>query len=139
MYFIHFLLMCLSIVIVVSTDLRAILTALFSRRFLAFPASVKTACASLNLRPHLLLLSIKSACGGGRYAIVYLSALLLTVSCGSQRLTSTEPQPNRNRTATEPQPNLNPTATEPQPNRDRTATEPRPNRNRTATEPQPQC
>ncbi len=39
--------------------------ALFSRRFLAFPASVKTACASLNLRPHLLLLSIKSACGGG--------------------------------------------------------------------------
>ncbi len=26
---------------------------------------VKTACASLNLRPHLLLLSIKSACGGG--------------------------------------------------------------------------
>ncbi len=39
--------------------------ALFSRRFLAFPASVKTACASLNLRPHPLLLSIKSACGGG--------------------------------------------------------------------------
>ena len=32
--------------------------ALFSRRFLAFPASVNTACASLNLRPHLLLLSM---------------------------------------------------------------------------------
>ena len=43
---------------------------LFSRRFLAFPASIKTACASLNLRPHLLLLSIKSACGGGRLITV---------------------------------------------------------------------
>ncbi len=56
-------------------NLRAILTALFSRRFLVFPVSVKTACASLNLRPHLLLLSIKSACGGRRVLKILFCAV----------------------------------------------------------------
>ena len=37
-----------------------ILKTLFSRRFLNIPASVKTAHASLNLRPHQLLISTKS-------------------------------------------------------------------------------